>query len=197
MMRLTHGLAVLAVTALTMAAANAQAPTGNKQITFKGGIFSPAKGPVKDVSSNWWVGGVEYALGDPTARKVMSVEGLYTSKSSTIQNFGKEGVPSRYKMLSLMLNRRYRGVGDGQVALGNILFYGGGVGIDYIEAKVEDPNPGGEGSIDKKRTVPGVNLFIGYDMASNFQIEAKYQFVLDKVEGRDMSGLQFLIGLRF
>jgi hypothetical protein len=197
MMRLNHGLAVLAVSALVLASAHAQESTFSDRITFKAGIFTPAKTPAKSVGSNWWVGGAEYSLGDPNAQKVNSIEGLYQSKSDTVSQNNAVGVPSRYKVLSLMLNHKIRNVAKDGTAVGNVLFYGAGVGANIVHVKISDTNPSGEGLIDKSRTVGGANLFIGYDMASNFQIEAKYQFTFSKVEKRDLSGLQFLVGVKF
>lgn len=197
MMRLNHGIAVLVVSALAAVSAHAQAPVGSEQITIKGGIFNPAKDPAKSVGSNWWAYGLEYNLGSSNARAVNSIEGLYTSKSETISQVGSVDVPTSYKVVSLMLNHKIRNVGKDGLALGNVLFYGVGLGVDFVHVKVNDTNTGGEGSIDKHSTVAGGNVFVGYDMASNFQVEAKYQIPFSKVEGRDLSGLSFLIGVKF
>ncbi|HEY3413106.1 MAG TPA: hypothetical protein VGM51_08610 [Armatimonadota bacterium] len=198
MMRITHALALFAaVSALTTVSANAQSPSLSDQITVKGGIFTPAKGPVKDVDKNWWIGGAEYAFGNPDAQAVNSLEVLYSSKSGTVTPSGSAGIESKYKVLSFALNHKIRRVAKDTVPLGNILFYGGGIGLDYVDVKIADPNTGGEGNISKKKTVGGANLFIGYDIAANFQIEAKYQFALGKVADRDVSGPQFLLGFKF
>lgn len=197
MMRLNHGLAVLAVSVLAAVAAHADAPVGSNQIMIKGGIFNPAKSPAKSVGSNWWVGGAELNLGNQNAQTVNSIEGLYQTKSDTLTQVGTVGIPTRYKVISLMLNHKIRNVGKDGLAMGNVMFYGAGVGADFVHVTVNDTNTGGEGQVDTHRTVAGANLFVGYDMASNFQIEAKYQFVLTKVEHRDLSGLQFLVGIKF
>lgn len=197
-MRLTYAVAlVAAVSALTTVSANAQTGGLSNQLTIKGGIFMPAKGPVKDVEKNWWVGGAEYAIGDPNAQTVNSLEALYTSKSGTVTPQGQTGIESRYKVLSVSLNHKIKNMPKGSVPLGNIMFYGAGIGLDYVDVKITDPNPGGEGTISKKKTVGAANLFVGYDMAANFQIEAKYQFALSKVETRDFSGLNILLGFKF
>ena len=197
-MRLTYALALFAaVSALTTVPANAQGASLGNQITIKGGMFNPAKGAVKDVDKNWWVGGAEYAFGNLDAQAVNSLEVLYTTKSGTITPQGQLGIDSRYKVISFALNHKIRNVPKGRAPLGNILFYGAGIGFDYVDVKITDPNPGGEGSVSKKKAVGGANFFVGYDMAANFQIEAKYQLALGKVQDRDVSGLQFLLGFKF
>jgi hypothetical protein len=198
MMRLTYALALFAaVSAFTTMPAMAQTSGVSNQLTFKGGIFTPAKGPVKDIEKNWWIGGVEYALGNPDAKSANSLEVLYTSKSGVVSSSTSDDVDSSYKVLSFALNRKIRNVARETTALGNILFYGAGVGVNYVDVKVTDPNPGSTGNIDKQKMIAGANVFVGYDIAANFQVEAKYQLALSKVEGQDMSGLQILFGFKF
>lgn len=162
----------------------------------KAGVSMPTNDLPKEARRSWFAGGLEYQIENPNAPRVSSVELLYTGVDEHISPLFQEPVSVNYKMLSLMLNQRFRKAPMGEQTIGNILFYGGGLGIQTIWADIQDPNPASTIAFDDKRTFAGANLFIGYEVAANLEIQAKYQTVFGKVNGERMDTIQLLAGLR-
>lgn len=178
------------------APARAQEPLKAAQFTIKGGLFRPSTGGPKDVGQNWLRFGAEYDFGNSNAQKVNSLELLYTSRSDEREENGFEIGSARYRLYTLMLNHKMRQANQDGVDLGNVLFYGGGLGLHFARAQF-DASDGQPGSFNENRTMAGANLFVGMELAANFQVEAKYQFGFGKLAGDRIDGLDLLVGFRF
>lgn len=189
--------AVAATSAVATTSARAQSLVDQKQVTVKAGISAPTKNNVRSAGSTWLMGGVEYAFNSQDARRVGSVEVDYTAASDTHTPAQSQDIRERYRVWSLMYNYKFRRVQPYQNSPDKVLFYGAGIGADIIRAQVTDPNPGGEGDVDKRSTVGAGNLFVGYEFASNFQLEARYHIGFGSVADRKMNSIQLLAGLRF
>lgn len=200
MKRILRGLAALSamasVCALMSGPVRAQGITDSNQWIVKGGVSLPREGTPKAVGSAWLTGGLEYQANDPNSRRVRSIEAIVTTADDTVRGEFAAPVPTRYTMLSLMYNYRLRQVDPSTVTLGNVLFYGAGVGAQAIWAKIDDGNPSGA-NFDDDRVFAGANVFVGYEIGANLEIQAKYQLVFGKVQGERMDALQVLVGVKF
>ncbi len=200
MKRILRGLAALSalasVSVLLTVPVQAQSITDPNQWIVKGGVSLPREGTPNRVSNAWLTGGLEYQAGNPNGQRVSSIEALYTTAKDDIQEEFAFPVSVKYSMLSLMYNYRIRDVNQSGIAAGNVLFYGAGVGAQAIWAKIEDENSSAN-SFDDNRLFGGANVFIGYEVGANLQVEAKYQLVFGKVQDQRMDTLQLLFGFRF
>ena len=198
MKRLLRGVSVLAAaTAMALAPAAAQSLASNEQFIVKVGISAPTKDNVRSADTTWWMGGLEYQFGDPDAVSVNSMELDYTAGSGRHTPALEQEIRERYRTISLMFNHKVRRIRTDRFTPGNVLFYGAGVGADVVRVQVDDPNPGGEGSIRETGTLAAANVFVGYEFASNLQLEARYHLSLGDVADRKMNSFQLLAGFKF
>lgn len=200
MKRILRGLAALSALACVCvqfaAPVRAQGVSDPNQWIVKGGVTLPREGTPKRVSSTWLTGGLEYQAGNPDGQRVSSIEALFSTANDNIQEDFAFPVSVEYSMLSLMYNYRIRQVDPSGVAIGNVLFYGAGVGAQAIWAKIQDENDS-TNNFDDDRIFAGANVFIGYEIGANLEIEAKYQMVFGKVQDQRMNTLQLLFGFKF
>jgi hypothetical protein len=199
MKRFACGVAALAALAALLAVPAMAQPEDrpiNEQIRIKGGFFHPGARETRRVGNLWWALGAEYMFNDPEANRVNSIEVLHTTARDTRTAPLQQDITERYRKYSIAVNHKVRST-SGRMGQENVFFYGGGAGAELVQLDVNDPNPGGEGVLDVRRTFGAANLFVGYEVAANFQIEAKYQFVFGKAAGRNMDGFMLLAGVSF
>ena len=176
----TRGLAATVVLATVCVSSFAQNPILSERVMLKAGILLPSGDAAKDLGRNWLGGGFDYQLNKMDQRLAYSVEALYTEK--------KGGIDEKMSSLTLTLNRKMR-MGDIVAARESLPFLSIGIGAQMASVKTTD--------IDKDKTVGVATVSIGTETAANMQIEAKYIYPFDKVEGRKMDGIFLLLGFRF
>lgn len=177
---LTRGLAATAILATVCVSSFAQKPILPERVMLKAGVLLPSGDDAKDLGRNWLGGGLDYQLNKMDQRIAYSVEALYTEK--------KGGVEEKMSSLTLTFNRKMR-LGEVASARENLPFLSIGLGAQMASVKTTD--------VDKDKTVGVATVAIGTETAANMQIEAKYIYPLDKVEGCKMDGIFLLLGFKF
>lgn len=198
MKQISRGILVLAaLSAATALPARAQSLLDQHQVTVKVGANFPTRDNVRDAGTTWLMGGLEYAFNDQSARQIGSVEVDYAAIKGDRTPVLQQTIRERYHVWSLMYNYKIRRVNRHATDPGAVVFYGAGIGADLTRVKVTDPNPGGGGDLSKRNTVGAANLFVGYELASNLQLEARYHLAFGSVAERKMNSIQLLAGMRF
>lgn len=195
MNRVFRGLAA-AFTLCALFAAPGRAQFGRligDQWIVKAGVLLPQSSEAKDVGKYWFTGGLEYNITPQDADRVISAEVLYTTRSSDITSDNLT-YDTGLTMWSVGANYKIRK--PGLSATDTVLFYGAGAGI--YNTKVEVTHPTDESlSIDEDKTIPGVHVFIGYEMYENLQLEGRYTYLFGDNNDVKFNGFMLLAGLKF
>lgn len=176
----TRGLAATVVLATVCVSSFAQNPILPERVMLKAGVLLPSGDEAKKLNRNWLGGGIDFQLNKLDQRIAYSVEALYTEK--------KGGIDEKMSSLTLTFNRKMR-MGDIATARESLPFLSIGVGAQMASVKTTD--------LDKDKTVGVATVAIGTEVAANMQIEAKYIYPFDKIEGRKMDGIFLLLGFKF